>query len=222
MKINREYLLLSDEHGFTWGVIQGKIGQGLILLHMGAYPEAVKFGKEALHGAQNEYFTCEALILLTQAYIALGEPQVAWEYLDKCTTTCPTRLVGTSLFVAGNDLYQSLLAAIHDESCAAWEHLLNEIQNAIVRKSELTLANAVAVAAYLKAVDDDVVAALELYSLAQKNPFIANSKWFKDVIWQEIEAKSQDLDSEVRKTAWLKGESLDLWMTVGQLLENKR
>ena len=73
-------------------------------------------------------------------------------------------------------------------------------------------------AALLKALEGDDTAAVELYTLAKQHPFVANSKWFEDVIGQEIENAARNLDFEMVEVARQTGESLNLWETAEALV----
>jgi tetratricopeptide (TPR) repeat protein len=216
---NAEYLSLSEEHGFNWGVVKYKVSQGLLYLHLGRYPEAQKLGEQAVLEAQNEAFLCEALILLTQIHIALGSLDAAGRYLKEGMTLCPTRLVGTGLYVAGNGLYQGLLAAGQGKHASAWAYLQTELEAAVARKATLALSNIIAVAAYIKTIQGEVVSAMELFALAQQNSFVANSIWYEDVVGQKIALAAQRLAPETVRAARLRGKELDLWETAALLTE---
>ena len=219
---NTEYLALSEEHGFTWGVVISKIAQGQFYLHLGRYSEAREQGESAAQQAQNDNYSCEALILLTQANIAMGEIETARKHLEQCTRLCPSRLVGTELYVAGNELYLSLLAVIDRKTAVAWGHLQTELTAALDCKNILALSTAIAMAAYLKAIGGQGVSALELYSLAQQHPFIANSEWFEDVIGREIELATQSLEQETVRAASLQGKALDIFEQATELIAEIR
>jgi hypothetical protein len=60
--------------------------------------------------------------------------------------------------------------------------------------------------------------ALELYTLALKHPYVANSCWFEDVAGREIAANTANLPQGLAEAARAKGDSLDLWQGAAELL----
>jgi hypothetical protein len=60
--------------------------------------------------------------------------------------------------------------------------------------------------------------AVELYALASRYPFVANSIWFADVVGQKIEAITATLPPETVTAAQERGRARDLWETATELL----
>jgi hypothetical protein len=60
--------------------------------------------------------------------------------------------------------------------------------------------------------------AVELYALAARHPFVANSRWFEDVAGREIAALAESLPPDVVAAAQERGRGRDLWATVRELL----
>jgi len=102
---------------------------------------------------------------------------------------------------------------------AARRQLQSELIAAVQRKDELNLANIMAAAAFLQATENEAVSALEYYTLAQQHPFIANSRWFADVVGKRVAAASATLSSEAALLAATRGETMDMWETVVFLQE---
>jgi hypothetical protein len=61
--------------------------------------------------------------------------------------------------------------------------------------------------------------AVELYALASRYPFVANSRWFEDVAGKEIAAVAESLPPEVAAAAQERGRARDLWATAEELLD---
>ena len=61
--------------------------------------------------------------------------------------------------------------------------------------------------------------AVELYALASRFPFVANSRWFEDVFGKRIAAVAANFPPEVVAAAQERGKARDLWETVEALLE---
>ncbi len=60
--------------------------------------------------------------------------------------------------------------------------------------------------------------AVELYALASRYPYVANSHWFEDVAGKHIAAIAASLPPEVVAAAQERGRARDLWATVEELL----
>jgi tetratricopeptide (TPR) repeat protein len=60
--------------------------------------------------------------------------------------------------------------------------------------------------------------AVELYALAARVPYVANSRWFEDVAGREIRAAAEALPAEVATRAQERGRARDLWATMEELL----
>ena len=60
--------------------------------------------------------------------------------------------------------------------------------------------------------------AVELYALASRYPYVANSRWFEDVFGRHIEAVAATLPAEVVATVRERGRALALQATVKELL----
>ena len=64
----------------------------------------------------------------------------------------------------------------------------------------------------------DIERAVELYALASRYPYVANSRWFEDVAGREIAAAAEALPPGVIARAQARGRTRDLWATVEELL----
>ena len=59
---------------------------------------------------------------------------------------------------------------------------------------------------------------MELYALASRYPFVANSRWFEDVAGKHIAAVAATLPPEVVAAAQKRGRARDLEAMVAELL----
>jgi tetratricopeptide (TPR) repeat protein len=72
--------------------------------------------------------------------------------------------------------------------------------------------------AALLAVDEDApVLAIELYALAAQSPFIAQSRWYRDVAGSHIDALAATLPAKTVTTARKRGHERDWWVTAQSL-----
>ena len=192
-----EYCQLSEEFDSSWGLVQGTISKGVLSLHRGQYAEALILADAVIARAAAvgslDFFICEALSLIAQAEIVLGNEESAAIRLRECDRLCQIRPVGMPTYIAGNALYWSLVAAAAGELDSAWEYLHAEMTAAYERRDQLNLANAVAIIAYLFVLQKNAAAALRHYTIATQHPFVANSKWFADLVGNRVNALAQDL-----------------------------
>ena len=77
---------------------------------------------------------------------------------------------------------------------------------------------AVPAAALLLIDRDETERGIEIYALASRHPFAANSRWFEDVAGVHIAAAAASLPPVTVAAARERGRALDLWATVAQLL----
>ena len=214
--------LLNEESGYTWGVVRNSICRGLLHLHEGRYTEPYLEGKKALSLGQKhglDHFVCDALTLMAQAQMAMGNYRLVKEHLRESDGLCPSRRAGGQTFVAGNHFYWAIVEAALGQDSAARQHLRSELISAVHRKDELNLANVLAGIAFFQATKNEAGSALEYYTLAQQHPFIANSRWFADVVGKRVAAASATLSSEAALLAATRGETMDMWETAVFLRE---
>jgi tetratricopeptide (TPR) repeat protein len=103
-----------------------------------------------------------------------------------------------------------------DQSRRHFRQLLTE---GLRRKDFLWLLFALPGLALYLARRGEVERATTVWTLAQCYPFVANSKWYEDVVGREMEAAAASLPPEVAEAAMERGRLLDLWETAGALLD---
>jgi tetratricopeptide (TPR) repeat protein len=105
-----------------------------------------------------------------------------------------------------------------ERTTEAWRHLVATLEWAGRNHQFMELMVALAGIALLLADKGEAERAVELYALASRHPFVANSHWFEDVIGQHIAAVAATLPPQVAATAQERGRSRDLEATAAQLL----
>jgi hypothetical protein len=101
----------------------------------------------------------------------------------------------------------------------AWNNLKAGLGWAVEKHQFYPLVNALSGIALMLADDGEFERALELYTLALKQPFVANSRWFEDVAGGEIAEMTGNLPPQVAEAARARGDSLDLWQSSAELLD---
>jgi len=105
------------------------------------------------------------------------------------------------------------------ENSQAQHHLAEALQTVRDIEAYLPLMNALPAVALLLAKQDKAEQAVELYALASRYPFVANSHWFEDVVGRHIAAAAASLPPEVVEAAKARGRARDLQATVVELLD---
>ncbi len=61
--------------------------------------------------------------------------------------------------------------------------------------------------------------AVELYALAKTQPFVANSRLFKDIAEKPLQVATANLQKDIILAAQTRGQALDWWKTAEMLLD---
>ncbi|MCO5200038.1 MAG: tetratricopeptide repeat protein, partial [Anaerolineae bacterium] len=102
-------------------------------------------------------------------------------------------------------------------SSEAKQQLTDVLSNALTRRSIVPAVAALSVAALALAEAGDVAGALELWRLAQRYPIIANSKWFADVMGEDVANWTAALSPERVAAMRESAKSQPLWATVERI-----
>jgi predicted ATPase/DNA-binding CsgD family transcriptional regulator len=92
------------------------------------------------------------------------------------------------------------------------------LEFALSQKTTLYLAAILPSLALLRASRGMEESAVELYALACREPYVANSRWYEDVFGRPIAQAAAALPPEVVEAAKERGRELDLWQTAESLL----
>ena len=101
---------------------------------------------------------------------------------------------------------------------AARQHLAEALSSVLAIKSYKRVVFALPGVALLLAKTGAVARAVEIWALARRHPFVANSRWFEDVAGRELDDLVAILPAEVAEAAQARGRALDLWETAAALL----
>lgn len=100
----------------------------------------------------------------------------------------------------------------------AWDHLFRALQIGVALGDDRPRTRALPLLALLLIDRGEVALAAELYALASRHPYVANSHWFEDVVGKHIAAAAAALPPEVVAAAQKRGRERDLEATVAELL----
>ncbi|NIR02803.1 MAG: tetratricopeptide repeat protein [Gemmatimonadales bacterium] len=184
------------------------IWQGRALMHLGQYDRAHSFGQRCLDTARYGGLGREiGLLLLLQGDLALveGAHGEADEKLQQSLAVLQE--IGYRPELSSALASRAIAALGLGNTAQAQEHLQQALRECYETRMVFPLLRALPAAALLLAHTGDAERAVELYALASRYPFVANSRWYASVVGPHIAAAAQE-----------RGRARDLWETVTELL----
>jgi hypothetical protein len=103
--------------------------------------------------------------------------------------------------------------------CTAQTHLVEVLRTGVETPAFMPLLIALPAIALLMADRGERTRGVELYALASRYIYVANSRWFEDVAGRQIAAVAATLPPDIVAAAQERGRSRDLWETAAELLE---
>jgi tetratricopeptide (TPR) repeat protein len=195
------------------------LGLSEVNVHLGRYDQARAQGLASLalnqeldHGVHIGY----SLLILGEVAIALKEYTEAERLLQESVATF--RAIGEQ---------HDLGLALADIGIAAYnlghilqarQYLYEALQSAAKVPTFKLLVWVIPVMSLLLADQGEKERSAELYALASRHPFVANSRWFEDIAGKHIAAVAATLPPEVVAAAQERGKARDLWETAAELL----
>jgi tetratricopeptide (TPR) repeat protein len=218
--------VLYAELGLEMRLVEATSSMAWCLSHLGRYERAHALAQSNLERCvQAGYRLYRAMANCAIAHVALGreEPATAHRLLLESVRLyretvggggdlavllahlgCAERALGHKVEARGH-LSEALHMAVEGRH---WVPLL-----ATLPRLALLLADGIGRFA------PDIERAVELYALASRYPFVANSHWFEDVAGRHIVSAAAALPPEVVAAAQERGRARDLWATAEELLE---
>jgi hypothetical protein len=188
-------------------------------LHRGAYPEARVLAEETAYRARQigwDLGVSKVQIVLGQVLLAEAALPQAYASLqeslkDLAQISDDPRDVHPSAWIG-------LVARGLEHRHEAWQHLATALDWASRHQEFRELMITLAGIALLLADEGQIERAVELYAMASRYPFVANSRWFEDVAGTQLAAVAATLPAE--RVAGLKesGRARDLEATAAELL----
>jgi hypothetical protein len=100
----------------------------------------------------------------------------------------------------------------------ASQHLSRVIADASAHKSATPALAALPPIALALATTGKPARAIEIWTLARRHPFVANSRWFADVAGRHLDEIAASLPASTSDAARARGRTLDVWDTSRELL----
>jgi predicted ATPase/DNA-binding SARP family transcriptional activator len=219
LAVLEESVTFFGDLGASGQLIFPDILMGVAMAHLGQYRQARDRGQSGLALARkvnDQAGVAHALLLL--GYVALAE--------EASATAQPLLAQSVATFQAcrkTDDAAQAqAMAAYAARSLGngqAAQRRLVEALGAAVRMQAFHPATLALPAIALLFLDQrEAERAVELYALASRYPYVANSRWFEDVAGKHIAAVAATLRPEVVAAAQEQGKARDLWATAAELL----
>jgi tetratricopeptide (TPR) repeat protein len=160
---------------------------------------------------------------VSYAKLVLGEVALVEADFAQAYRTLQESLLGLEEFAdepwdVNQSAWLGLAARGLERRPEAWQHLASALDWTSRHQRFMELMVALAGIALLTADEGEAERATELYALASRYPFVANSHWFEDVVGRHIAAVAATLHPQVAAAAQERGRGRDLVATVGELL----
>jgi predicted ATPase len=207
-----------EDRGAWDGHRTASIFLGVVEAHLARYAQAREIGRLCLESCRQMAFF---LAVLGMAALGAGEAEVAWRLLEESVAIYQESEIGT---------WQSWALALPGYAARklgrlrqARQRFVRALRMASEIKSLLSLLYALPGVAALLAdrsgrSTPDVERAVEVYALATRYPFVANSRWFEDVAGVDVAAAAEALPPEVVAAAQARGRAADPWAMAEELL----
>jgi tetratricopeptide (TPR) repeat protein len=210
----QEALAIFDDIGLPVHIAYAHALSGRIKLHLGQYEEARLDEQTSFSLAQEAHRQLAIAALEFLGLVALAEERYADAQrlyrenlsasMEQQDTVAPAGL-GWAARGLGN-------------LTGARQYLAKALRIAAKNLNQDTLKITLAMVALLLADQGEQERAVELYALVARYPFVANSRWFEDVIGRHVAAVAATLAPDVAEAARERGKSRDLAATVADFL----
>ena len=223
LAVDYKSLLIRQERGLQHGVAHSWFQLAHTHMHMGQYEEAHALAEKSRQLAQEIgsdvplYRSLRVLGCLALAKAGFAEAE---RLLQQAVEIIRSFGRGGQPGVLAITLcYLSLAVLRLGRFTQARQHMLEALT--IAQQLSLRI-NILAFAALLLIEEGQTERGLELFALACTQPLIADSRWFDDVVGRHIEAAAETLSTEVAAEARNRGETMDWWQTIEDLLDQLR
>lgn len=208
-----------DDLGQSYGVATLILFLAEARVHMGRYDEA---RDDALRGAtithENKHRWGEGFALLTNGMVAL----VRGHGSDALATLQAAADIFSEIKHPENRAWVlgplGLAALRASNSALAQQSVLHALQTGVDLGAFMAVMYALPAAALLLAEEGAVERAVEVYACASRYGFVANSRWFHDVVERSLAAHVTRLPAETAAAARARGQSQDWKAMAASLL----
>jgi tetratricopeptide (TPR) repeat protein len=218
----KESLAICDDLGFHWDRAWELFWLAIAELFRGGYEDAQRLAQQLLDLATEtgEWSVADAarahhlsgmLALAEETYVEAQE-----QLRESVTAYREYGLPNERVMVLAD---AAIAACGHSQPEMARQYLHEALQTTIEAQIVMSLIHIVPIVGLFLANAGELEQAVEVYALASRYPYVANSRWFEDVVGKHIAAATADLAPDVVAAAKARGRERDLWETAGALLD---
>jgi tetratricopeptide (TPR) repeat protein len=214
-----ESVPIYNDLGFHRNLAFPSVMLGTAKVHLGRYAQARSQGHRSLALSRklgNRRETGHSLRLLGSVALAGKAYAEAQELLQESDVVY--REIGQRHGLSMTLVVLGYAARARGQLFQAREHLCEALRTATGIWAVIPLVEVLPVMALLLADRGETERAVELYALASRYPFVANSRWFEDVAGRYIAAIAATLPPDVVAAAQERGRARDLEATILELV----
>jgi tetratricopeptide (TPR) repeat protein len=212
-----EDLAIRHDQGMLWAESHALRTLGINARHQGAYDKAHSLVQASLSLVKQRHLRGSVHTELGRLALAMGTYDEAWDWLQQALAT--HEATGLRAFRDGLLATLAYVARGRGQHAQAREHLRSALRLSAESGHRNAALQSLPAMALLLLDEGAPERAVELYALASRYPYVANSRWFEDVAGREIAAAAVTLPPGIATRAQERGQSRDLWATVEELLE---
>jgi tetratricopeptide (TPR) repeat protein len=212
-KLIYDNLALRDRAAFSVAILAHA------LIHLGEYEAAYDRAKVALTDFQklgSRRGMGYALLMMGWAYLCVGQTAEAQQFLQESLTIYQE--IGQRDELAQALALSGYAAYRLDDPSQAQHYLIEGLSTASQIRAFMPMMLALPAMSLLFIDQDRHEQAIELYALASRYPFVANSQWFEDMAGQQVTAINLPL--QIVSSAQERGKAGQLEAMVAELLGN--
>jgi tetratricopeptide (TPR) repeat protein len=219
LSVLKKAVAIHDELGLRFPLVVSTHYLALAEQHLGRYGRARARARACLILAREyaaSWVNVHLSLVLAEVAMAAEEHDRAHQLMEETVSVYRDAGFRSALGLVLCSLGNAVLGL--GQLAKAQAHLHEALQIATqIGRFELHL-NVLSSVALLLANAGEAERAVELYALASRYPFVANSRWFEDVIGKHIAAAAASLPPDAVAAAQARGRARDLWDTAAELL----
>jgi tetratricopeptide (TPR) repeat protein len=213
-------LARQEDTGARTYSVTPRVNLGTIKLHQGHYEEArgqLLTGLDLSRELGLRMVTGASLVLLGYVALSLETYAEARQFAQECISLA--QAFEFPRFQSWAFILSGYLSHRLGEPARTGRYLHEALLWVFETRNADLMVEALPAVALLWAGRGHMERAVELYALASRHPFVANSCWFEDVAGAPISAVAATLPPQVVAAAQERGRARDLWDTAAELVE---
>ncbi|MEZ4869776.1 MAG: BTAD domain-containing putative transcriptional regulator [Caldilineaceae bacterium] len=211
-----ESVTIYRDLGNQRGEIISRLASGEANLHLGQFEQVRTLAQLAVPISQHLLFREGYFPLISGCLALIDNDYAAAERLLEESVL--TGRESGRLYLGWALAYRGYAKCLLGEHTAAKQILLEALTIGAEIRAFLPLVTALPAVALLKVAQGEMNYAIELYAVASRYPYVANSRWFGDVVGHRMAVVAENLPPEMVTAARMQGQTRDLWVTAANLI----